>query len=124
MYHTSDIMITHVLKKTFIFKEVIEQTASMNASSNRPQDDLVVPNPSGSAKTGARSVERRSVSLRKRAQKIDTWNIRKMLRAGKLRLLIREMQRLNVQMMSLSEVRWRGAGHFHQEETMVIYSVQ
>ena len=54
--------------------------------------------------------------------KVATWNARSMY-AGKLQEVAREMERLDIGVVSFSEVRWAGAGHFTAEgKHMMIYS--
>ena len=59
--------------------------------------------------------------------RIDTWNVRTLLQAASLELLSREMERCNVQLLGISETRWKGGkGHFtmsdgHSEVRVVIF---
>jgi len=53
---------------------------------------------------------------------IGTWNVRTMRVKGKLENVKREMRRLRINIMGLSEVRWEGAGDFESDGVRVIYS--
>jgi hypothetical protein len=44
--------------------------------------------------------------------KIGTWNVRSM-QSGKMDVIQREMERLEIAVMGLSETRWKGQGHFN-----------
>src|SRR6218665_1339691 len=44
--------------------------------------------------------------------KIGTWNVRSM-QSGKMNIIQREMKRLELTIMGLSETRWKGQGHFN-----------
>ncbi len=54
--------------------------------------------------------------------RIATWNVRTMLRAGKLENVKREMDRLKINVCGLSEVRWRNWGDFYSDRVRVLYS--
>ena len=51
-----------------------------------------------------------------------TWNVRTMLQKGKLDNIKKEMERMNVNIMGLCEVRWRGAGTIMSDTYKIIYS--
>src|SRR6218665_2398757 len=46
---------------------------------------------------------------------VGTWNVRTMLRPGKLTNVIREMKRANLDVMGLAETRWKEEGDFTSE---------
>src|SRR6218665_638326 len=48
----------------------------------------------------------------KQKMKIGTWNVRSM-QSGKMNIIQREMKRLEISIMGLSETRWKGQGHFN-----------
>ncbi|GFO22294.1 craniofacial development protein 2-like [Plakobranchus ocellatus] len=54
--------------------------------------------------------------------KIDTWNVRTMLQKGKLDNIKREMDRLKINIMGISQVRWKGAGVINSDSHKLIYS--
>lgn len=53
---------------------------------------------------------------------IGTWNVRTMLKLGKLELLIKEMEILGINIVGLSEVRWKDDCHFRMGDNLVVYS--
>ena len=54
--------------------------------------------------------------------KIGTWNVRTLTHLGKLDNIKLEMKRLNVNILGMSEVRWKGAGDHMADEYRIIYS--
>lgn len=54
--------------------------------------------------------------------RIGTWNIRSMFMAGKLDNIIKEMARLKLNILGLSEVRWPGGGKQQHNKTTLYYS--
>ncbi|XP_063588934.1 craniofacial development protein 2-like [Penaeus indicus] len=54
--------------------------------------------------------------------KITTWNARTMYKAGKLENIKEEMNRLHINIMGISEMRWTGAGAISSENHKIIYS--
>ena len=54
--------------------------------------------------------------------KIGKWNIRTLLQKGKLDNLKQEMERMNLNILELSEVRWKGAGHITSDNYTFLYS--
>ena len=58
-----------------------------------------------------------------RSSKIGTWNLRS-LYTGKLNVIIGTMDKLNIELLGLSEVRWQGNGYFKTDTKLVIYSGQ
>ena len=63
----------------------------------------------GSAKASSVVNKRKPGAARLR---LGTWNVRTMLRKGKLANVVREMRRSRVEILGLSEVRWKGNGDF------------
>src|ERR1700733_12180740 len=53
---------------------------------------------------------------------VGTWNVRTMLRPGKLANVIKEMRRANLDILGLSEVRWKEGGDFVSDGVRVIYT--
>jgi hypothetical protein len=54
--------------------------------------------------------------------RIGTWNVRTMRRSGKLTNVIGEMRKAGLDILGLSEVRWKEAGDFMSEGVRVIYT--
>ena len=54
--------------------------------------------------------------------RIATWNVRTMNKPEKLENIKHEMKRLNIDIMGLSEVRWKESGDYTDGDTRVIYS--
>ena len=61
-------------------------------------------------------------SLKKtREFNVGTWNVNTMRDRGKPMNVIREMKRMGLNVMGLSEVRWKEAGDFESEDIRVIH---
>ena len=60
-------------------------------------------------------------NLRKKT-KIATWNVRTMNQPGKLECITREASRLRLDVLGLSEVRWKNSGRCTTDEHVMIYS--
>src|SRR5215469_2885576 len=54
--------------------------------------------------------------------KIATWNVRTLNRGGKLENLKAEMQKNDVSILGVSEVRWKGQGEIRSGDYTVYYS--
>ena len=59
---------------------------------------------------------------KRRVNRFGTWNVRTLLQKGKLENVMREMQRLKLKVLGLSEMRWNGTGSFMKEGHTVLYS--
>src|SRR6218665_3696906 len=53
---------------------------------------------------------------------VGTWNVRTMLRPGKLTNVIREMKRANLDVMGLAETRWKEEGDFTSDGVRIIHT--
>ena len=53
--------------------------------------------------------------------RIGTWNVRTMNIKGKLENVKKEMKRHNINILGLSEMRWKGEGEFDSDDYRVIY---
>ncbi|GFN73976.1 RNA-directed DNA polymerase from mobile element jockey-like [Plakobranchus ocellatus] len=62
------------------------------------------------------------ISLKKDKLNIATWNIRTLLQKGKLENIKQEMERMKLNILGLSEVRWKGAGKITSGGHEIIYS--
>ena len=58
----------------------------------------------------------------KNSLKIGTWIVRTMFQKGKLNNVKHEMERLKLNVLGISEVRWIGAGSFTTDNFIIIYS--
>ncbi|XP_030747690.1 craniofacial development protein 2-like [Sitophilus oryzae] len=58
----------------------------------------------------------------KKSFKIGTWNVRTLYEAGKLRNLLLEIQRMDIQITGVCETRWSDATTFHSEDYAVYTS--
>ncbi|GFS06673.1 craniofacial development protein 2-like [Elysia marginata] len=54
--------------------------------------------------------------------RVGTWNIRTLLQKGKLDNVKMEMERLNINILGLSEVRWKGANNIQTGKFRFLYS--
>ncbi len=72
---------------------------------------------------GQVTLDRHQASIRtKNTLKIGTWNVRTMFQKGKLENIKKEMERLKLNVLVLSEVRWKGAGSFSTDKYTIFYS--
>ncbi|KAL0879221.1 hypothetical protein ABMA27_003004 [Loxostege sticticalis] len=55
-------------------------------------------------------------------QKIGTWNVRGLLKPGKLHIVEKEISRCELNICGLSETHWRGNGHFLTESHVIYFS--
>jgi len=67
-------------------------------------------------------VRRISVLAKKKMLKIGTWNVRSLLSAGKLANVIQEMERLNINVLGLSETKWPGTKTFESNNHIIFCS--
>lgn len=65
-----------------------------------------------------------NVAMRNKVKKlkIGTWNVKSIYEAGKIHNVLQEMQRLNVNIMGLSETRWPNTGELNIKNTKIYYS--
>ena len=54
--------------------------------------------------------------------KVATWNVKTLFQCGKLDNVRREMKRLKINILGLSEVRWTSCGRLNEEGEEMIYS--
>ena len=54
--------------------------------------------------------------------KVGTWNVRTLFQSGKLENLKKETVRCNINIMGVSEVRWKGAGKITTDKHTFVYS--
>ena len=54
---------------------------------------------------------------------IGTWNVRSM-NQGKLEVVKQEMARVNINILGISELKWRGMGEFNSDDHYIYYCGQ
>ena len=54
---------------------------------------------------------------------IGTWNVR-FMNQGKLEVIRQEMERVNVDMLGISELKWTGMGKFNSDDHYIYYCGQ
>ena len=69
--------------------------------------------------TGNRS----KVQCRKEQYCIGTWNVRS-VNQGKLEVVKQEMERVNVDILGINELKWTGMGEFNSDDHYIYYCVQ
>ena len=65
----------------------------------------------------------RKVQCYKEQYCIGTWNVRSM-NQGKLKVVKREMTRVNVNILGISELKWTGMGEFNSDDHYIYYCEQ
>lgn len=63
-----------------------------------------------------------TVGKQRKRWKIATWNVQTMYQVGKLANVYQEMERMNIDVLGVSEVRWTGSGEVQYEKSKFIYS--
>lgn len=58
----------------------------------------------------------------KKIKRIGTWNVRTMAQAGKIQCALQEMDRMHIEIMGVSEMRWPNASYCDIDEYRVYYS--
>ena len=67
--------------------------------------------------------DRQSATVSNRAMfERAIWNVRALFQKGKLASVQQEMNRSGINILGLSEIRWKGAGRISSENTTIIYS--
>ena len=89
-----------------------ESNGQKPSSSGRSYDDAV--------EADGRAQQKNKINLRS-CRRIGTWNVRSMTDPSKIHILEKEMERCNIPICGLSEVRWTGKGHFSLEDRHTIY---
>ena len=57
----------------------------------------------------------------KATHKVGTWNVRT-INQGKLNIMKDEMERMEIDILGISELKWTGKGHFQSEDYKVFYA--
>ena len=71
---------------------------------------------------GRHQVTACKLGKKKSALRIGTWNVRTLNQKGKLDNVCQEMNRMNLNILGLAEVRWKGAGSIKIDSKTLIYS--
>ena len=66
---------------------------------------------------------RRKVQCSKEQYSIGTWNVKSM-NQGKLEVVKKEMARVNVNILGISEIKWTGIGEFNSTDHYIYYCGQ
>ena len=67
--------------------------------------------------------DRSKVQCYKEQYCIGTWNVRSM-NQGKLEVVKQEMERVNVHILGISELKWTGMGEFNSDDHYIYYCGQ
>uniref|UniRef100_A0A8D8R6E3 Craniofacial development protein 2 n=1 Tax=Cacopsylla melanoneura TaxID=428564 RepID=A0A8D8R6E3_9HEMI len=105
----------------------MESPVSANSSGSSPHSDIRVDTfmglPCNKRRVESTETEigRKKKKRKTQTLKIGTWNVRTMNREENLENLKREMDKQKINVMGLSEVRWRGEGEVISGEYKMIY---
>ena len=69
------------------------------------------------------TIDRRKVQCCKEQYCIGTWNVRPM-NQGKLKVVKKEMARVNINILGVSEPKWTGRGDFNSDDHYIYYCVK
>ncbi|CAF3391752.1 unnamed protein product [Rotaria socialis] len=103
-----------------------EGTEKMTGEESRPStistvnNDAIESKPKGSSIAEHYRYKRKDQSFLK-THKIGTWNVRSM-NQGKLEIVKSEMDRIKIDILGISELKWTGTGHFTSGNYEVYYS--
>ena len=67
--------------------------------------------------------DRSKVQCCKEQYCIGTWNVRSM-HQGKLEVVTQEMERVDVNILGISEIKWTGIGEFNSDDHCIYYCEQ
>ena len=67
--------------------------------------------------------DRSKVRCCKEQYSIGTWNVKSM-NQGKLEVVKQEMERVNVDVLGISELKWAGMGEFNSDDHYIYYCGQ
>ena len=62
------------------------------------------------------------LKTRRKKIRIATWNVRTLDKAGNIDNVKKEMERMKVDILGLSEVRWTGDGKINEDNKIIVYS--
>ena len=87
---------------------------------NTVNNDAIESKPKGSSIAEHYRCKRKDQSFLK-AHKIGTWNVRSMYQ-GKLEIVKSEMDRIKIDILGISELKWTGTAHFTSGSYEIYYS--
>ena len=70
----------------------------------------------------SQATDQQHLKIRKQHIRIGTWNVRTLHQSGKLENLILEAEALNVDILGITETRWKDAGYTRKENFSFIHS--
>ncbi|XP_065066112.1 craniofacial development protein 2-like [Rhopilema esculentum] len=89
--------------------------------SNSSNNEAVVLNPLGRMIADTAEDEKPQQFHNNKNHTIATWNVRTM-NQGKLEVVTNEMDRINLDILGISEMKWTGCGDFRYDDHTVYYS--
>ena len=100
--------------------QVLRATGEGNSMDVEPHhdDDILM------SDCGGRTLSCRGSSRKRKKSNIisvGTWNVRTLKHLGKLDLLLDELERNQINITGLSEVRWKGEGLFQHRDHTIVY---
>ena len=110
------IMMTHKLRKKAYNVQGVQDSA-LNASFGREvtvQQVALVRHPATDCKP--------RLDTRRKSMKIATWNVRTLYQEGKIENVIKEMDRMSLNIVGLAETRWTGAAVAKVDNKVFIFS--
>lgn len=90
-------------------------------SNQLSQNDAVGPNPQGRLTTDDTETGRNAIRVCKNTIKIGTWNVQSM-KEGRTECVINEMERLSIDILGISEMRWKERGHTTTNDHVIYFS--
>lgn len=103
-----------------IFRKTLSIRDSTKHFQLPSQQHRGVSSPIGSP--GGAGVSNYDVNFCQQHTRIGTWNVRTMAQAGKIQTAIKEMERLNLKVLGVSEMRWPGASYCDIGDHRIYYS--
>ena len=103
-------MLTPISKYKNIVNETLSKRVTLGSDSSVAVKVVIKRNPH-------KTEPKAKVKFKKLALwlKIGTWNVRTMSEAGKIDNIIQEMDRLQIIVLGIAEIRWPGAGKIDKE---------
>ena len=93
-----------------------------NLSENR--SNRIITNDDGNSKSNEEKLASDIVTLKPNqdALKIGTWNVRTLYQSGKIDNCMMEMERLQIDVLGLAEVRWTESGIINKGKYVMVFS--